>query len=112
MHQSARSHSSFLILALVLLLTNCKVAKPTVTRSPDIRKDSLVIAIDTVPKQSEKNYLITQKGDTLDSLFQEVDIAINRLLPDTVTIAGVGDIMMGTKFPDPSYLPSKNGEYL
>lgn len=31
---------------------------------------------------------------------------------DTITIIGVGDIMMGTNFPDDRYLPPSNGKYL
>ena len=57
-------------------------------------------------------YLITQKGDTLSSLNEEVFVSIERLLPDTVTIAAVGDIMPGTNFPNKSYLPEDSGSYL
>lgn len=92
---------------IVLFLTNCKVSQTST--SSDKGPDTVLIVQDTLP---EKEYLITQKGDTLDSLHQEIDIAIERLIPDTVTVMGVGDIMMGTKFPNPSYLPAGNGEYL
>ncbi len=50
--------------------------------------------------------------DTLSSLEEEVDISLARLIPDTVTIAAVGDIMMGTNFPNTSYLPKDTGRYL
>lgn len=98
---------SYLWFIAIVLLSNCKVSQPTSQTSqtqPDtIRIDTTVVI---------KEYLITQKGDTLDSLFQEVDIDISRLLPDTVKFMGVGDIMMGTKFPNTGYLPGANGEYL
>lgn len=94
---------------IVLFLTNCKVSKTGTTT--DTKTDSVLIVTDTL-RIPQKEYLITQKGDTLDSLHQEVDITIERLLPDTVTIMGVGDIMMGTKYPKPIYLPAGNGEYL
>lgn len=96
-----------MLLGVIMLLTNCKVSKTVTTPTP--QADTLVVA-DTITR--EKEYLITQKGDTLDSLHQEVDISIERLLPDTVTIMAVGDIMMGTQFPNPSYLPAGNGEHL
>lgn len=110
MQKTFRSYSPLLFIGLVLLLTNCKVTQTTSHTGES--KDTLLAAIDTFQKPAPITYLITQKGDTLDSLFDEVDIAISRLLPDTVSIIGVGDIMMGSKYPDPSYLPTGNGEYL
>lgn len=67
--------------------------------------DSIEVKIDSV-------YLITQSGDTLLDLNQEIDILIERLLPDTITLAAVGDIMMGTNFPNTSYLPRDTGRFL
>ncbi len=74
----------------------------------------VVIPIETIAKDVEIDtiYLITQKGDTLKSLDEEITIPLERLLPDTVTIAAVGDIMGGTNFPDRSYLPGGDGAYL
>lgn len=100
---------SWLFASIIFLsIAGCKVSQTT--RQSSDQPDTLRIALDTLP--AEKEYLITQKGDTLDSLGMEVDIEISRLLPDTVTIAAVGDIMMGTRYPNPSYLPAGNGEYL
>ena len=85
----------------------CKSIKKTPSPTVSIPIDSIAkdVEIDTI-------YLITQKGDTLKSLNEEINIPIERLLPDTVTIAAVGDIMAGTNFPDRSYLPGGNGAYL
>lgn len=48
--------------------------------------------------------------DSLITLVQDsVEIEISRLLKDTLTIVGVGDIMMGTNYPDNSYLPPNRG---
>lgn len=95
-------------ITLILILTNCKTSQVITSSDQNDGKDT--IQLDTLPEPVE--YLITQKGDTLDSLFQSVDIAISRLLPDTISLMAVGDIMMGTKFPNESYLPGGNGEYL
>ncbi|WP_424961787.1 CapA family protein [Ekhidna sp.] len=75
---------------------------------------TISIPIDTIAKDVEIDtiYLITQKGDTLSGLEEEILIPTERLLPDTVNIAAVGDIMGGTNFPDRSYLPGGNGAYL
>lgn len=86
----------------------CKTTKPiTNAPEPESKKDTIAYSL-----EPDTTYLITQQGDTLSSLDQEVEIAIERLLPDTVTIAAVGDIMMGTNFPNSSYLPSDTGRYL
>lgn len=100
----------FFWVSLILLLTNCKTQK-NLTVSPSKTDEQLTIDSTSLLPPAI-NYLITQKGDTLDSLFSEVDIAIHRLLPDSVNIMAVGDIMFGTKFPSPSYLPGGNGAYL
>ncbi|WP_420318197.1 CapA family protein [Ekhidna sp.] len=85
----------------------CKSVKTTTSTPVLIPVETVAkdVAIDTI-------YLITQKGDTLLSLDEEVSITIERLLPDTVTIAAVGDIMTGTNFPNTSYLPENDGAYL
>ena len=98
----------FLWIIIILVLTNCKTSSVVSTTSSKSPVDTL--RFDSIPKPT--TYLITQKGDTLDSLFAEVDIAIKRLIPDTVRLMAVGDIMMGTKFPNESYLPGGNGAYL
>jgi len=106
--QVGRIHIIVFILGLVWL-ESCKVSQPASQTSSGQNRQDTLVRQDTTPA---KTYYITQKGDTLDSLFQEVAIGIERLLPDTVTFMAVGDIMMGTKFPNPSYLPGGNGEYL
>ena len=95
-------------LLLWLLVGSCKT-----TRQPALDTQP-VPAMDTVVAKIEKDsvYLITQTGDTLSDLEGEVELSIERLLPDTVTLAAVGDIMTGTNFPNTSYLPRDTGRYL
>ncbi|MEQ8470808.1 MAG: CapA family protein [Marinoscillum sp.] len=99
---------SYLWVVVLLLLSNCKVSKTITSDSSKTPIDSTLTDTTSI----QVTYLITQKGDTLDSLFQEVNLEIFRLQPDTVKFMAVGDIMMGTKFPNAGYLPSGNGEYL
>lgn len=66
----------------------------------------------TPPPADTTTYLITQKGDTLQSLDQEVSIEARRVFKDTITTIGVGDIMLGTNFPDSSYLPPDSGKHI
>lgn len=95
------------LLLLLFVAWSCKTTKTT-------PGTTVTVPVDTIAKVVEPDsiYLVTQKGDTLVSLNEEVDISISRLLPDTVTVAAVGDIMVGTNFPDESYLPKGNGSYL
>ena len=95
---------------LYILLLFIWACKPLPKKSQNI----VVIPRETIEEdvKIDSIYLITQIGDTLSQLDEEVDIPLERLLPDTVTIAAVGDIMGGTNFPDRSYLPSGNGGYL
>ncbi|MCA6079142.1 CapA family protein [Fulvivirga sedimenti] len=94
-----------LIILLILTVTGCKTAQQT-TKTPDIQPtkvDSTFTRIDT----------LGVKADTLIILKQDsVEIGIHRIFKDTVRIIGVGDIMMGTNFPDESYLPSNRGKDL
>ncbi len=90
-----------------ILIVSCKVGKQ-VTSTPDI----LPTPPEVVTIEKDSIYLITQTGDTLSTLDEEVEVSITRLLPDTVSIAAVGDIMMGTNFPNESYLPKDTGRYL
>lgn len=99
--------SNYLILIFCFAVA-CKSTK-LVTQSSGSEN-----ALDTLEVASKPDtiYLITQKGDTLSRLDEEVDIDILRLFPDTVSIAAVGDIMVGTNFPNKSYLPKDSGAYL
>lgn len=91
-----------------LILYSCKTTQrlPTPVPGTAVDLDTLTVV------QKDTVYLITQLGDTLENLEEEIDLEISRLLPETVTIAGVGDIMMGTNFPNTSYLPRDTGRYL
>ncbi len=102
----------FLLFFLTLLLLSaCKVSKKVSIQNNQASVDTIQIVTDTTTIEPIKTY-ITQKGDTLETLGEEVNINIERLLPDSVTLMAVGDIMMGTNYPNPSYLPSGSGSYL
>ena len=97
--------NAFRILFIIWVAWSCKSLQKTATVDPSFELEQLLQGVDTV-------YLVTQQGDTLETLDHEVDIPIYRWLPDTLTIAAVGDIMTGTNFPNESYLPSDSGRYL
>lgn len=91
---------------LTLLVFACKQQQIVSTLPDEEVKD------DVDSTAVEPAYWITQKQDTLYSLTEEVEIGLTRVIKDTLTIIGVGDIMMGTNFPAASYLPGNNGRDL
>ena len=98
--------NTFIFFCALLLASSCKTTRTPTIRLPE--QDSVAVVV----AQKDSMYLITRLGDTLENLTSEIDIPILRFLPDTISIVGVGDIMMGTNFPDPSYLPMDTGRYL
>ena len=95
------SHILVAIGMVVILLNSCKPSQVSTSQKPP--------SADTTDIQT---YYITSDGDTLESLEETVDINIHRLLKDTISVIGVGDIMMGTNFPSEKYLPPENGSRL
>lgn len=98
----------FLLIGLVVSCKTIKVVQQTNNPSDSITLETAKV----MAEEQDSTYLITQLGDTLESLREEIVLPIERLLPDTITLAAVGDIMTGTNFPDASYLPSDTGRYL
>jgi len=81
----------------VFLIISCKTQKLTKTPSQTLKLDSLII---------DSAFIDTMLIEAQDT----VDIFAHRLLKDTVTIIAVGDMMLGTNYPDNSYLPSNQGK--
>lgn len=90
----------FLFLSIIISLTySCKSTK-TLTSTKNTSLDTLIVS-DTV---------ITPV--VVIEIQDSIELSIHRLLKDTLQIIGVGDIMMGTNFPNDSYLPPADGKYL
>ncbi len=92
--------SVILLLGITLLTYSCKSTKTV--------SSSKVVTIDTLIAPPSDTIITPAVIEIQDS----VELSIHRLLKDTLQIIGVGDIMMGTNFPNESYLPPSNGEYL
>lgn len=89
-----------LTVTLAIIFSACKVAqKPGSSRDePDIAQlDTGRVEADTVIAE----YI----PDT-------VEIKVHRVVKDTVSIIGVGDIMLGTNYPETWYLPPNQGRDL
>ena len=99
----------FICLISGIVITGCKVNRvATKPGSAGLPGDNPIVP----PKAQQDTLFITAKGDTLTSLDQEVSIKVHRLIKDTLSIIGVGDIMLGTNFPKPDYLPPDSGQFL
>ena len=90
---------NFLLFAVALVFFQaCKVSRTTQqTTDPSGDTATVIVPVDTV---------ITVRVQ------DSVALNVHRVVPDTITIAGVGDIMMGTNFPKDHYLPPNNGRHL
>ncbi|QCK14874.1 CapA family protein [Mangrovivirga cuniculi] len=87
---------------LIVLLSSCAGTKRITPPAPLVKKDL-----------SETPVLLGNLAlNNNDALIKAQYAAheINILL-DTISIIGVGDIMIGTNFPEPEYLPSDSGKY-
>ena len=88
------------------MIEGCKTSKAISQTSDTSTAADTIVAVDTI------QYWITQLGDTLYSLDEEVEIGLSRVMPDSLALVAVGDLMMGTNFPNPSYLPIDSGHLL
>lgn len=81
---------------IVIIVSSCKTQKLTTTTSP-INQDSVLVELVVID---------TIKAEIQDS----VEIFAHRLLKDTILITAVGDMMLGTNYPNDSYLPINRGK--
>ncbi len=99
--------SLYFLIILFSLIVGCKPQRVIVQQPPAQEAPK-----DTVALEPELPIFITSDGDTLHSLEDEVDVALSKVQPDTLSIVAVGDIMMGTNYPNTSYLPADSGNLL
>lgn len=78
-------------------LFSCKTQKISTAVSPKTVQDSVAVAL--------------QPPDTLPvpEVQDSVEIFAHRLFKDTILITAVGDMMLGTNYPNKSYLPPNEG---
>lgn len=60
----------------------------------------------------EQDTAVAKVDSLIIEIQDSVEISVHRLIKDTLTIIGVGDIMMGTNFPSENYLPPNKGKGL
>ncbi|UII26041.1 CapA family protein [Fulvivirga maritima] len=102
----AKLHPVLSFLLVVFFLSACKVAqKSSSTQSQAPAIDSTAIAVQDTTILEPDTVAVVEGQDS-------VELQAHRLLKDTVSIIGVGDIMMGTNFPETWYLPPNEGKDL
>ncbi|MGK7389764.1 MAG: CapA family protein [Candidatus Cyclobacteriaceae bacterium M2_1C_046] len=90
-----------ILFTFIYIFSACKSSKQ-VSQDTTIA-DTTSIPIDTATVEEQITEQVTLLQDS-------VELKVYRLLKDTVSIIGVGDMMLGTNFPDPSYLPPDSGK--
>jgi poly-gamma-glutamate capsule biosynthesis protein CapA/YwtB (metallophosphatase superfamily) len=102
--------SFFTFCFLLIIFTGCKSLQKTQQKdsSSDSQKEAQA-NIDTSAQKKESIQLVVK--DTLNTQ-EEVTLEIHPKKPDTISVIGVGDIMIGTNFPNESYLPIDSGKQM
>lgn len=85
-----------LLISVVWLFASCKVQQPTSTTEPD-------------PVADQNPASDTTRVVIAEEIPDTVEIKVHRVLPNEIRIMGVGDMMIGTAFPDTRYLPPDSG---
>lgn len=94
------------LLMAVTLIYSCKTARINKS-TPTPQADSTeIVKIDSLPET------VIEKPIIVEDTIPEVDSSALVQKIDTISVIGVGDIMMGTNFPKPSYLPPKGTNLL
>ncbi len=84
------------LLLISSIFFSCKTQKIATQSNVDIKTDTIpaeIVLIDTV----------------IIALQDSVELFVHRIFKDTITITAVGDMMLGTNYPNDSYLPPNEG---
>lgn len=100
----------FCLLVMIVLLAACKSQRISTSskskKEPVLVLDSTILKSDTVSVEFERLALSLQ----IDSMI--IASLLEAIMSDTLTIVGVGDIMLGTNFPKEHLLPPNRGKNL
>jgi len=93
-------------LVAVALIYSCKSARIAKSVAPEAPDSTEIAQIDSLPETIIEEIVVVE--DTIP----EIDSLQLVEQIDTISIIGVGDIMMGTNFPKASYLPPRGTNLL
>ncbi|RUA28059.1 MAG: CapA family protein [Bacteroidetes bacterium] len=98
--------SVFTFFIALIILSGCKSLQKTQQRDDSTEGQAQV---DSTQQKIDTVKIIVK--DTIPAQ-EEVTLKIHPKKPDTISIIGVGDIMIGTNFPNEGYLPPDSGKYM
>jgi len=101
----------FLVFVSSLLLTSCNIFLSRSLRSdPGIHQESIQPFPDTLaaPEVIPDTLVPDSLEQLMDTLVPDSLIIPPDTLPDTLSILMVGDVMLGTNYPNAGYLPPGN----
>lgn len=100
--------SFFTFCVILFLFSGCKSLQKT--QKSDVSKDKQgQVKVDTT--QQTRDSIQVAIKDTVKTQ-EEITLKIHPKKADTLSIIGVGDIMIGTNFPNEGYLPADSGKYM
>jgi hypothetical protein len=98
--------SIFTFFIVLFILSGCKSLQKTAQKD-----DSKEVQAQIDSTQQVKDTVQVVIKDTIPTQ-EEVFIKIHPKKPDTISVIGVGDVMIGTNFPNEGYLPPDSGKYM
>ena len=98
-----KSVSTFFI--VFFILSGCKSLQKTQQKDDSTEAQAQV---DSTQQKIDTIQVVIK--DTIPTQ-EEVTLKIHPKKPDTISIIGIGDIMIGTNFPNEGYLPPNSGKY-
>lgn len=98
--------SIFTFFIVLFILSGCKSLQKTQQKDDSTEAQAQV---DSTQLKTDSVQVVLK--DTIKTQ-EEVTININLKKPDTISIIGVGDIMIGTNFPNEGYLPPDSGKHM
>jgi len=102
--------SFFTFFIVLIILSGCKSLQKTQQQDSSKNLNEKTQAkVDSI--QLKKDTLQIVVKDSIKKQ-EEVTLKIHPKKPDTISVIGVGDIMIGTNFPNEGYLPSDSGKYM
>ncbi|HET8859740.1 CapA family protein [Marivirga sp.] len=100
--------SLFTFFIILFILSGCKSLQKTHQKDNSATAE-LQAELDSVQQQIDSLQLAIK--DTIQTQ-KEVTLNTYPTKPDTISVIGVGDIMIGTNFPNEGYLPPDSGKYM
>lgn len=101
----------FYFLLFLVLLSACKAGKPVATTDEPLEQTELSQEPRQHWKDSLKNIIHIPEDSIPPTQKDSIEeVQIKPPVKDTISFIGVGDIMLGTNFPNESYLPPYKGK--